>query len=274
MSIFVECSEGVLSAAIAERCQAIVQQENHTGFSAKGLSAAVKEKYPYGHVLHQKPSSRPLGSTLVCRPPEGVTGPAVVNFIAQRNPGPAVERVADSAEERESWFLECLEKLKKEGFESVAFPEKIGCGLAGGNWQSYSALIEEWAKEMKIRVCIVRMSKKPGYQSESLLELSKLEKMKNDLEPLSEGPSATVDMGALEPLAEPRVSRVTVDKKILDEILEDLDGVATEGKVPRRSQEEYRRLLGETTAAVVTHSKSVTFRVPKRQRESEGEECA
>ena len=29
--------------------------------------------------------------------------------------------------------------------ESVAFPYGIGCGLAGGNWEEYQAMLEEFA---------------------------------------------------------------------------------------------------------------------------------
>ena len=46
---------------------------------------------------------------------------------------------SDTRENRAKWFLECLQRLlaslHKENIKRVVFPYKIGCGLAGGNWE-------------------------------------------------------------------------------------------------------------------------------------------
>lgn len=56
----------------------------------------------------------------------------------------------DTYEQRETWFGEALADLAtqlKEEKETVAFPYKIGCGLAGGNWEKYRAMIEKFDED-------------------------------------------------------------------------------------------------------------------------------
>ena len=50
---------------------------------------------------------------------------------------------------RENWFEECVRAIERslEGRKGVrlAFPQNIGCGLAGGNWDTYPHIIRELA---------------------------------------------------------------------------------------------------------------------------------
>ena len=49
-----------------------------------------------------------------------------------------VSSYKDTPEEREQWFKQCLDELGKcDYYQNFAFPYKIGCGLAGGNWDHY-----------------------------------------------------------------------------------------------------------------------------------------
>ena len=78
----------------------------------------------------------------------------------------------DGGEDLESWssgrekaieFGNSLAgQFTKEGaeLESVAFPYLIGCGLAGGDWQSYGAMVSDFARrvgEHGVRVTIVKL---------------------------------------------------------------------------------------------------------------------
>lgn len=66
----------------------------------------------------------------------------------------------DDAEQRIGWFKDCLELLSQKAdkldCKTVAFPYRIGCGLAGGKWDIYSAIIEDWAQRQKFAVFIVK----------------------------------------------------------------------------------------------------------------------
>jgi hypothetical protein len=41
--------------------------------------------------------------------------------------------------------------------ESVGFPYKIGCGLAGGDWKLYESEIKRWSIENSIHVKVYKL---------------------------------------------------------------------------------------------------------------------
>lgn len=51
----------------------------------------------------------------------------------------------DTLEDRYDYFIECLQKITELNITSIAIPYKIGCGLAGGNWEQYYNALNEWA---------------------------------------------------------------------------------------------------------------------------------
>lgn len=59
----------------------------------------------------------------------------------------------DTSTNRRKWFAQGMislaEALRASGksYQVVAFPFKIGCGLAGGNWYEYKNMIEEFAND-------------------------------------------------------------------------------------------------------------------------------
>ena len=57
-----------------------------------------------------------------------------------------VQPFYDTPERRVQWFKECLSKLgRRKDLQTIAFPEKIGCVLAGGDWRIYLHLIVKFA---------------------------------------------------------------------------------------------------------------------------------
>ena len=65
----------------------------------------------------------------------------------------------DDAKTREIWFQSCLDELEELGSQmpaTIAFPFKIGCNLAGGNWEHYEAMIISFAaSNPDVKVAIV-----------------------------------------------------------------------------------------------------------------------
>lgn len=57
--------------------------------------------------------------------------------------------VPDSKDDRMRYFQMSLDDLsgKIPADASLAFPWKIGCGLAGGDWTVYERILEEWASK-------------------------------------------------------------------------------------------------------------------------------
>ena len=159
---------GVLDDSILVRVDAIAQQENCVGCDGRGLAEAVARKLPYGSSYSSRrrmppqnkfavPEDRGVpGTIVVCRPPAPGPGrPIVVNMMAQFEMGAPnkYKRVKpmppdDGAATREAWFQQCLDKIAaiQPPLGSIAFPYQIGCGLAGGNWSRYDAMITRFAE--------------------------------------------------------------------------------------------------------------------------------
>ena len=77
-----------------------------------------------------------------------LTSPGLLHFHLQMYPG-APKYGNDNAEARVRFFRAALEKLRaRVGDGSVAFPYKIGCGLGGGDWTVYEALIADFARKI------------------------------------------------------------------------------------------------------------------------------
>ena len=61
----------------------------------------------------------------------------------------------DTSVQRAVWFAKCLDRMHDlEG--TFAMPYKIGCGLAGGNWDTYLRLLE--SSEIADRITLYRLS--------------------------------------------------------------------------------------------------------------------
>ena len=73
----------------------------------------------------------------------------------------AEHNIVDDVENRLRWFKQCLGRLATKAntlkCKTVAFPYGIGCGLAGGDWKVYSAIITEWAQQQRFKVIFMKL---------------------------------------------------------------------------------------------------------------------
>ena len=133
--------------------QYIAHQCNCCSQNAKGLAKAIFDKYP--DAAYPKQMRRDPGAISVHN--------RVINCYSQWVPGKPVEN--DTAEMRLEWFKQCLWRITKiPGIHSVALPFGIGCGLAGGNWESdYSPLLyrfDSYCQSVGIEVILCKWEKK------------------------------------------------------------------------------------------------------------------
>lgn len=151
----------------------IVQQCCCTATKAQGLAAAIAAKYPSANPYAERrkfkgtwavKDDRPTPGTISVVKSDGVDGCCVVNAFAQYchgTPGkvkdPLEIDVADSASDRLSYFSMCLDAIAKLNPKVVAFPYKIGCGLAGGSWSIYEILIMKWSEKTGIDVTVYKL---------------------------------------------------------------------------------------------------------------------
>jgi O-acetyl-ADP-ribose deacetylase (regulator of RNase III) len=140
----------------------ICHQCNCTSTTGRGLAVDIFNKYPSANVYKQK---HKLGdySAVGTIDVFDADDNHVINMYAQYRPA-GIESGGATRAFRKQWFKECLDDLHEYLVENardhatVAFPYLIGCGLAGGNWSEYHALILDFAENISdvAKVVIVR----------------------------------------------------------------------------------------------------------------------
>lgn len=78
---------------------------------------------------------------------------SIINIFAQYYPGKPNQShnsILDTSKLRLRWFRKCLLVIyTNDMITELAFPYKIGCGLAGGNWTEYEMLLGRFTDAMK-----------------------------------------------------------------------------------------------------------------------------
>lgn len=136
----------------------IVHQCNCVTKRAKGLAQSIFDKYPYSNTykLRVGPQlDRP--GTIQIRG-NGTSQRYVINLMGQVKGGKPKDP-NDTAQKRLQYFRAGLQQIAKiPDLTSIAFPYNIGCGLAGGNWESYQAELEEFAIHANVPVVIYKFN--------------------------------------------------------------------------------------------------------------------
>lgn len=143
--------------------QFIVHQCNCESTYAKGLAQHLFDRFPFADVYRKRKSTKAVdtpGTIQTFMPRPGERG--VINLFGQIRPGPP-KGSADDRKAREKYFTEALSLVKEiPGLRSLAFPYSIGCGLAGGDWDRYMAILEGFAAEVApVRVAVYRYEDAP-----------------------------------------------------------------------------------------------------------------
>lgn len=143
--------------------------EHYPYCNVYGRRKASKESFPKYDIASSKDRGVP-GEINIDRPSNS-NGPIVVGIngqygIAQTGKKNfhkfvrcAQEYTTESHHMREGWFMEGLSKLKNyiisNDIKTVGFPYHIGCNLAGGKWENYLAMIQEFASnqdQFKVKI--------------------------------------------------------------------------------------------------------------------------
>jgi O-acetyl-ADP-ribose deacetylase (regulator of RNase III) len=139
MSVITIKNEDIVNATE----QYIVHQTNCCTTYPKGLSKHIFDKFPDANVYkcrnhflknYDKPG------TIIVRG-------KIINAMGQWDKSKP-KGDFDSYKNRLAWFSQCMNAIVNiNGIESLAFPYKIGCGLAGGNWDDYFTTIKRFSNE-------------------------------------------------------------------------------------------------------------------------------
>ena len=156
---------GLLDPGLAEFTPNIAHQVNATGTKPGGLAKPLVQKFRFADVWEKRKEKGTeeslLGTVRIDTDPtpEQHRNPVTVySLYAQRNGGKPGKH-DDSSAHRELYFARALADLqaKAPDLASIAFPENIGCGIGGGDWPRYQAMIRNFAEAMpNCAVFIVR----------------------------------------------------------------------------------------------------------------------
>lgn len=127
---------------IAHQCNCVTNRAAH-------LAQAVFTRFPYadvymGRTEHSKPGTIDIKG-------DGVSKRFVINMFGQYYPGSPKDpnSALDGKKIREKYFHQCLLRIyHMEDLESIAFPYRVGCGAAGGNWTNYLGTLENFSRYM------------------------------------------------------------------------------------------------------------------------------
>jgi hypothetical protein len=138
------------------RGDVLVQQCNCVTRLPHGLSADIARRYPYCRVYLDRPG---VARNRAAKPAAPGTfsiytgdGPDVVCLFAQYGPGTPYR---ETAAQREQWFAACLDALGSR-YSTICVPYRIGCGLAGGDWDVYQRLLREFEARHGVEVVVCR----------------------------------------------------------------------------------------------------------------------
>lgn len=119
----------------------LCHQVNCQGKMGSGVAKQVRAKYPaayrqYMCLCNDKSPSELLGHAQFVYGTDKI----VINMFAQNRYGYDGHRYTDY-----SAFASCLHEIVKKVVpgETIAMPYNIGCGLAGGDWNTVYSLIEK-----------------------------------------------------------------------------------------------------------------------------------
>jgi hypothetical protein len=116
--------------------------------------------FPFAN-SYQKNSKRIPGTISVHANSQGLV--QIINMYGQYyigKPTSINNNAKDSYEKRKAYFRSCLQEMHAllDTTANIAFPQNIGCGLAGGVWDDYKNMLQEFASWSPTRdVVVVRL---------------------------------------------------------------------------------------------------------------------
>lgn len=154
----------------------IVQQCNAVTRKSHGLSAEIASRLPYADIYASRSGPSPnttdslneLGRAVLRAPlKRDARHPIVACLIAQIAPGKPgawcsyykIDVSTDTAAKRLLLFRQALADLRTQladhtDVASIAFPDHIGCGLAGGDWSAYLNEIRAFAASLPTGIAV------------------------------------------------------------------------------------------------------------------------
>ena len=140
----------------------VAHQCNCMSTNAKTLAQQLFIKYPYANTY----KNRIKGNKNTYNIPgtmeifgNGIDKRFIINIYSQYYPSIAKYN-NDTTNKRLEWFVNCLNEITKINDiqnKTIAMPYNIGCGAAGGDWNIYHKIIEDFANKEKINITLYKL---------------------------------------------------------------------------------------------------------------------
>lgn len=123
--------------------QYILHQTNCISKYSAGLAKQLFNKYPYANSYINRTMPSVPGTIEIKG--DGDTSRFIINLYGQYAPGNLDDNsLRDQRMMRIMYFHSGIDQISKiQNVESIAVPYKIGCGLAGGDWDYYLNELKE-----------------------------------------------------------------------------------------------------------------------------------
>ena len=130
---------------LCHQCNCVARKPAH-------LAKAVFDKFPYSDVYSNRKFDDRPGTINIAG--NGKDQRYVINMFGQFYPGTPQfpNSKKDGYVKRLEYFTSCLELMTNLENATFAFPYKVGCGAAGGDWESYKDLLKKFSSYVKLVV--------------------------------------------------------------------------------------------------------------------------
>jgi len=129
---------------LGSNCEVICHQVNCQGVMGSGIAKTIRDKWPIVYIDYLDVCDHFMNKlgNISCTPlgEEGGKHLYVINMFAQDQYGRDGSCYTDY-----DAFRTCCKKIKTLPFSNltIGFPDHIGCGLAGGDWNIIKGILEE-----------------------------------------------------------------------------------------------------------------------------------
>lgn len=156
------------SNLLESNAQIIAHQCNCITKTSKGLSLQISKKFPYADP-YSKRNKHSKPGTIKVYGKKSLGQRYVLSMFGQYHPGKVTNSPKktphnfETSKQRKMWFKQCLDAIssKVNGLKSIAFPCRVGCGLAG-DWGDYLSILKKWSKEnLGIKITIISLDSPP-----------------------------------------------------------------------------------------------------------------
>ena len=129
---------------LTAKTDVICHQVNTLGIMGAGLAKHIRGKYPwlyeeYKQYCAQYPAEQLMGTALILRESPS-SEQYIANCFAQTKLAKQGEKVTNYTALEDS-LMQVASWMSDNGKKSVAIPFRMGCGLAGGDWDAVKSII-------------------------------------------------------------------------------------------------------------------------------------